>query len=312
MSATALTNHASLFKTSYRYASITQKPNIQKHFNIMRIQKLNAYAANVTSQHGEDGIIQFILDNMSGTPIRIACEVGAWDGRFASNIYSLWHNQGWKAVLIEADVAKYVELQKNVVGKDVVCLHRSISAAGENSLDRIFATGALPKDLGILSVDIDSFDYHVWRGLSVLKPQIAIIEHNQNIPPHIDYFDPEGNVYLKCSAKALERVGVDKGYRLICCTQTNSIFIRNDLFNADKFPDMPVEWLFDYSELKPQVIFTGEQGNMFPVFSKRTRTALKWWLRIYYRFSALPKSKRRFNKPPRRLVGHLRSQGLDV
>ena len=163
---------------------MTPGPEIQ---TTLVTKKLNTHAVDITSQHGEDGIIQFILKHMNGTPIRIACEVGAWDGIFASNVYSLWHDQGWTAVLIEADEAKYIELQRNVVGKDVVCLHRSISSTGESSLDRIFEANALPIEIGVLSIDIDSFDYHVWRQLSALKPQIAVIEHNQNIPPHIDY-----------------------------------------------------------------------------------------------------------------------------
>lgn len=276
------------------------------------IPKLNCHAQNVTSQHGEDGIIQFIVANMKAPAIPIACEVGAWDGIFASNIYALWHDRGWKAVMIEADASKFGELQRNTAGKDAVCLHFSIAPSGENSLDEIFARAGLPHEIGILSLDIDSFDYHVWNELKRLNPQIAIVEHNQNIPPHLDYFDPPGEVYLKCSAKALERVGRAKGYKLVCCTQVNSIFLREDLFDANVFPDMPVEWLFDYSELKPQVIFAGENGNMFPIFSRPARPALKWWWRLYYRLSALPKRNRRFIPPSPTVRAHLKRLGLDA
>lgn len=274
--------------------------------------KLNIHAHNVTSQHGEDGIIQFILANMKSPAIEIACEVGAWDGIFASNIYSLWHDRGWRGVLIEADAAKFSELQRNTADRNTVCLNFSIEASGPRALERIFTDANLPHEIGVLSLDIDSFDYHVWNEMKSLRPQVAIVEHNQNIPPHVDYYDPPGHVYLKCSAKALERVGRDKGYKLICCTQVNSIFVREDLFNADAFPNMPVEWLFDYSELKPQVIFTGEGGNMFPVFSRPARSVLKWWLRLYYRLSALPKPRRTYCPPSAAVRSHLKHLGLDA
>lgn len=274
--------------------------------------KLNIYAKNITSQHGEDGILEYILSALGDRIIRVALEAGAWDGVFASNVCHLWRDKSWRAILIEGDTSKFRTLFENTRGISVTVLNRRIEPAGENSLDRIFLENGIDPEIGILSLDIDSFDYHVWKGLRVVNPQIVVIEHNQNIPPHIEYHDPEGAVYLKCSAKALESLGTEKGYKLVCCTQTNSIFVRRDLFDPTKFPDMPVEWLFDYSELKPQIIFAGENGNMFPVFSKRARPAMKILMRAYYWLSALPKRRRHFVKPPGAVIAQLRNSGLDV
>lgn len=274
--------------------------------------ELNRYASNATSQHGEDGILEYIIHCLGERAVRIACEVGAWDGVAASNTFRLWHELGWRAVLIEGDKDKYKDLLRNTLGRDVFTVNRFITAAGADSLDQIFAAAGAPYELGVLCIDIDSYDYHVWKNLRLLNPQIVIIEFNPNIPPYIDYYDPEGSVYLKCSAKALERLGQEKGYRLVCCTKVNGIFVRNDLFNRDQFPEKPVEALFDYSELKPQVIFAGEHGNMYPVFSKRTRAAMKFLMRFYYWVDALPKRQRCFVKPPAEIVAQLRKSGMDA
>lgn len=274
--------------------------------------KLNVYARNITSQHGEDGILAFIVAALGERAIPVACEFGAWDGVFASNVYDLWHNRGWRAILIEGDAEKYAVLRDNTRGYDVRVFAQYIAARGPDGLDELFRRHGFDPKIGVLSIDIDSFDYHVWRHLAYVDPQVVVIEFNQNIPPHLDYHDPEGAVYLKCSAKALERLGEQKGYRLVCCTKVNAIFVRGDLFDSAKFPDKPVEWLFDYGELKPQVIFTGESGNMYPVFSRRARAGLKFWWKLYYRLSALLKRKRCFRRPPPVVVEQIRRMGLDV
>ena len=274
--------------------------------------RLNAYASDVTSQHGEDGILEYILSCLGERAIHIACEFGAWDGIVASNTCRLWRDHSWRAVLIEGDPEKYAGLLQNTRSADVAAICRFIEPCGSDSLDQIFADHGLDNNIGVLSIDIDSYDYHVWRQLRSVNPQIVIIEFNPNIPPHLDYYDPEGSVYLKCSAKALERLGLEKGYRMVCCTKVNGIFIRQDLFDPAKFPDAPVEWLFDYGELKPQVIFAGEGGNMYPVFSKRTRPAMKLWTRAYYWLDALPKRRRCFVGPPHAVIEQLRRFGLDA
>ncbi len=280
--------------------------------------KLNAYAKNVTSQHGEDGIIEYIVSCLNERErereraIPIVCEFGAWDAVVSSNAYNLWHNKNWKAILIEGDAEKFKEIEPNVKGKQVIAFNAFVAAHGPNSLDEIFKTNNISPKIGVLSIDIDSYDYYIWKNIRYVDPQVVVIEHNQHIPPYIEYFDPEEQVYLKCSAKALEKLGEEKGYKLICCTKVNSIFIRRDLFDPAKFPAMPVEWLFDYSELKPQIIFTGEGGNMYPVFSKKTKAGMKLWWKIYYRLSSITKKKRTFHKPSAEVLAQIRKMGMDA
>jgi len=276
-------------------------------------EKLNVYANNVTSQHGEDGILEYIVKSLNGRINKTCCEFGAWDGIFASNCYDLWHNKGWSALLIEGDPEKYNDLISNTDGFDLVkkelCL---VESKGNNSLDNILNRNNFINNLGILSIDIDSFDYHVWKGLKNAKPQVVIIEHNLFIPPYIDYHDPEDESYLRCSAKSLEGLGKEKGYKLICCTLSNCIFIRDDLFDADKFPDYPVEYLFDYSAIQSQILMTGVGDNRYPILSKRISKGRKNLYKFYYWVQSLLKSNVKFNPPSENIKKHLKNFGLDA
>lgn len=208
-------------------------------------KKLNVYGKNYTSQHGEDGIIEYILSKCE-VP-KVCVDIGAWDGKNLSNVYTLWHDKGWHGILVEAEKSREENIKKEYAGYNINSFNALVAGKGENSIDDLFIKNKLPGNVGVISIDIDSYDYYVWKNLNYVNPSIVIIEHNHTIPAYIDYHDPEGEVFLCCSAKALENLGFEKGYRLICCTLTNSIFIKNDLFHPDAFPDMNAEGLFDYS-----------------------------------------------------------------
>jgi len=161
-------------------------------------------------------------------------------------------------------------------------------------------------------LDIDSYDYHVWKNLNYVNPQIVVIEHNIFIPGYIDYHDPEDESYLRCSAKSLEELGKKKGYKLICCTLSNCIFIKEDLFDRKKFPDYPVEYLFDYSNIQSQILMTGTNDNRFPVLSKKISKSRKTLYKFYYWAQSLFKSDVNYISPSNKMKNHLKKSGLDA
>jgi hypothetical protein len=224
------------------------------------MKKLNIYAKQVTSQWGEDGIIEYIVSKIPSIP-RIACEFGAWDGVFLSNTYTLWHDKGWRGILIECEKDKAQQIREKFSSYDLKVLERFVKPSGDDALDRIFEKEALPFDIGVLSIDIDSCDYFVWKGLERVDPAVVIIEHNPTIPGYIEYYDPEDERFLLCSAKALETLGKVKGYKLVCCTLANSIFVKEKFFDARYFPDLPVEALFDYSNCVQPLFCALPQGR---------------------------------------------------
>lgn len=274
--------------------------------------KLNRFSENITSQHGEDGILQYIIESLGDKIIKRCCEFGAWDGVFASNTYNLWFNQDWEAVLIEGAGSQFAELKDNIKGKNAKAFNTYLTVRGKDSLDSIFKANNLDPGLGVLSIDIDSFDYHLWKNLEYVDSQIVVIEFNQHIPAYMEYHDLEGEVYLRCSAKSLSLLGAEKGYKIICCTKTNAIFIKNELFDPVYFPDSPVEYLFDWSEIAPTLIKIGDAGNKYPVWSKKNRTALKLLIRTYYRLSSLFKREQAWKKPTAKAIEQLKKFGMDI
>ena len=121
----------------------------------------------------------------------------------------------------------------------------------------------------------------------------------------MEYYDEEGHSYLRCSAKSLDKLGNKKGYKLICCTLSNSIFIKAELFDNDKFPDFPVEYLFDYSAIHSQILMTGTNNNRYPINSKKISNFRFSLYKLYYRIQSLVKSNVSFIPPSNQVKKNL-------
>src|SRR4030095_5357198 len=140
--------------------------------------------------------------------------------RHLSNTHHLIANEGWSAVMIEADPRKSIALRQTYAGNPrVTCLTRLVGVAGTGGLDNTLAGTAIPKDFDLLSIDIDGNDYHVWAAVREFSPKVVIIEFNPTIPNHIDFVQParlelnQGNSLL-----SLTRLAQDKGYELVAVT----------------------------------------------------------------------------------------------
>lgn len=204
---------------------------------------LKDYAANVTSQNGEDGMIAKLI-----TDLRLSAgkcvEFGAWDGRHLSNTWNLWARQGWEAVLIEADIDRYALLRTNTAPfPNVTAVHATIGNDPNTSLDQVLADLGNTTDIALLSVDIDGDDYYVWTSIQ-LRPSIVIIEYNASFPPEIRYIPPPGT-HVGASAAAFLALAEEKDYELVGLTTTNLIFLRNDLVRHLTTELRPLSALFD-------------------------------------------------------------------
>jgi hypothetical protein len=208
----------------------------------MRKKIWEQYAFNITSQSGEDGIIEEIF-NRIGTRHSICVEFGAWDGIHFSNTFNLWHNKNWKAILIEGDAEKYKQLVENV--KDfphVRALNVWIENTGKNSLDNILQRESLPEDFDLLSIDIDGDDYYVFESLKIFKPRLILIEFNHTIPLPLEIVQGPGE-YFGASAMSLYKLAQSKGYKLCAITSGNLFFIRNDEYEKLNIPHLEIEEL---------------------------------------------------------------------
>jgi hypothetical protein len=276
--------------------------------------KLNKFSKNYTSQHGEDGILEYIISKIPNIP-QICVEFGAWDGKFLSNTYTLWHDKNWQGILIEGDKEKCEMLKKEYLGKyEITVYNQLVTPRGKTSIDALFKNQNLIPQIGVMSIDIDSDDYYVWKYLEYVKPYIVIIEHNYSIPGYIEYVDPEDEVFMRCSAKSLEKLGDEKSYKLICCTLSNSIFIKQSLFNDLDFPDKPVEYLFNYSQCQTPILTASQVpvNNLIPVYYGLPQRSVRISLLIERFFKSIVSKNKSLKKPGSKLIDHCRKYGIYI
>jgi hypothetical protein len=56
-----------------------------------------------------------------------------------------------------------------------------VAYEGEGILDTILDQTDIPIDFDILSIDIDSYDFQVWKSVQTYSPKFVIIEINSSI-----------------------------------------------------------------------------------------------------------------------------------
>lgn len=193
---------------------------------------LLSYAKNVFSQNGEDGVIERILELIPETS-RWCVELGAWDGKHLSNTHHLMIHRGWSGVFIEGNPVKANELKRTYADNaGATCITTLASFDGDNALDVILSKTKIPKQFGILCIDIDGNDYHVWDSLKKYNPVIVVIEFNPSIPAHIEFVQPKDmGVNQGSSLASLTALGRTKGYELIATTSHNAFFVLEKFYS---------------------------------------------------------------------------------
>ena len=146
---------------------------------------------------------------------------------------------------------------------------------------------------------------------------IVLVEFNNSIPPHIDYYDPIDEIFLRCSAKSLERVGLTKGYKLVATTVTNAIFIRDDCYNSNKHPDAPIEYLFDYEGQSinnsiPTFLISGQLISSYPVFSKKVKPFIKFLFILRSWFATYIGKSDPWKKPSKKMIQRIKKSGMNI
>jgi len=202
---------------------------------------LRNFRSNVTSRHGENGIIAEIFKRI-GAQNKWCVEFGASNGTKDSNVWTLIHGHGWSGVLIEADRTAFEKLTEAYKATpQAICLNVFISFKGENKLDSIFARTPLPKDFDLVSIDIDGNDYHVWESLVEYRPRVIVVEFNPTIPNDIVFVQPRDMaVQQGSSLLALLQLGKEKGYELVEVVNTNAFFVDAALVPALGLSDTSV------------------------------------------------------------------------
>lgn len=195
---------------------------------------VNDFKENHWSQYGEDGILDYLLQQITRTGFVV--EFGAADGLFCSNTAHRWLDLAdTDALLIEGNPDYYRDMVKNVANSPRVQTEQAYVTNIDDHTTRV---------ADICSIDVDGNDYHIaWRMQT--PHQIVVIEHNPTVPPHLDMIGVEGSPQ-GTSARPICHIMHGKGYTLVAATKTNLIFLHGDW---DHIYESRLEVLFDYSAL---------------------------------------------------------------
>lgn len=214
--------------------------------SLSKIDTLADVEISIFSQWGEDGIIEWILQQSGDTPEKFV-EFGVENYR-ELNTRFLISNRNWRGLVIDGD-ARYVEM----IEADPISHQRDLIAKcafiTSDNIGQLIREAGLAGEIGILSIDIDGNDYWVWKAIENVRPHIVIVEYNAVFGDLFDLvipYDPSfertrahySNLYWGASIGAFTRLGKEKGYTLLGSNWagSNAFFIRND--GAQRFLDV--------------------------------------------------------------------------
>ncbi len=208
---------------------------IIKLSRIVRIHlPLEGYRLKLYNSHcGEDGIIDEIVRRL-GIKDGLFVEFGANDGILLCNTSGLV-KMGWRGIYIESNPPRFKELIDNMKNcKKITCICKKISAEPGDTINDALSKTDIPKEFDLVSIDIDSNDYWIWKSMEY-TPKIVVIEYNRNLYPHESKairYDPkfvyDNTAYYGSSARALYKLGQSKGYTLVANTKENLFFIKDE------------------------------------------------------------------------------------
>jgi hypothetical protein len=193
----------------------------------------------VYSQSGEDGIIQYLINNVPISNKRFI-EFGV-ENYLEANTRFLAQNNYWSGLVIDGDAGNIASIKKDpIYWRCNIKAHHSFIT--KDNINDIFVSNGITGDIGILSVDIDGNDYWVWEAIDVVNPAIIIAEYNSffgptrqvTVPYKPDFVRSSAHyskIYYGASIAALTGLANRRGYGLVTTNMAgnNVFFVRKDL-----------------------------------------------------------------------------------
>lgn len=211
----------------------------------------------VYSKHGNDGILAFLFSKI-GVTNRTFVEIGVEQGR-ECNTANLALNFGWNGLMIDANdgwLNSARTFYKEKLGSRSGKVKIVTSFVTAENINKTIADAGISGEIDLLSVDIDSNDYFVWKNISVINPRVVVMEYNAafGLNSVTMKYDPkfhfqntykENPLYFGVSLPALVRLAHTKGYVLVACDTHghDAFFLRKDVVQG-KFKELSAEEAF--------------------------------------------------------------------
>jgi hypothetical protein len=232
---------------------------------LAEIQKKNFYLDlnnsefKVFSQFGEDGIIQYLVNNLKITN-KIFIEFGV-ENYEEANTRFLLENNNWSGLIIDSssENISHIKKQNYYWRNKLIAIREFVSP---ENINEIIKKNQFNGNIGLLSVDIDGNDYWVLNAIEVVFPDIIIMEYNANFGSDKSLtikYNPSfkraktgiNKLIYGCSLKAASNLCETKGYSLVYVNKNgnNAFFVKKKLLNA-KIKATTVESSFKANSFK--------------------------------------------------------------
>lgn len=205
------------------------------------IQSLQAVEFKVFSQWGDDGIIQWLVHNLT-FPHHTFVEFGVANYR-ESNTRFLLMNNNWSGFVMDGSEENVQQITTSEYYWRYELAARAEFIDQDNINGLIQSSGFEP-EIGILHIDLDGNDYWIWKTINVVSPIIVILEYNSvlgidrpiTIPYDQTFYRTSAhysNHYYGSSLRALYQLSKERGYSFVGCNGAgnNAYFVRNDKLN---------------------------------------------------------------------------------
>ncbi len=263
---------------------------LSSNISSKKIKNLSEVEFKVFSQFGDDGIIQYLINNLQLNNFKFV-EFGV-ENYNESNTRFLLENNNWKGMVIDGseENIEYIKKSSNFWRHDLTAICEFVTA---DNIKSIISNANFSENLDLLHIDLDGNDYWVWQALNCTYPVIAIIEYNSlfgaeraiTVPyrPDFERFKAHySGLYAGSSLAALCDLAQHKGYCFIGSNSAgnNAYFIRKDKVG----PFMPLTCQQGYVQSKfrehrnknGQLTYTSgflaiEEIRGLPVFNTQTQ-----------------------------------------
>src|SRR5215212_1598370 len=195
---------------------------------------------------------EFVARLVPSGEARVAVDVGAGDGIRGSNTYALFL-RGWRGVGFEGDerrARRLARAYRNLEGVEA----RQALVTPANVVGLLREHG-VPRDFGVLSLDIDSYDYWVLDAvLGSFRPRVVVTEINEKIPPPVRFrvgYDPDFRLqhhFFGYSIASLAELCARHSYALLALEYNNAFVAPRELLGDLPALDAATAYRLGYFE----------------------------------------------------------------
>ena len=232
---------------------------------------IGAQRFRLRSQHEEDGITLALL-RAAGIEHRTFVEIGS--GSTGGNSAILAYEFGWSGLMVDAN-RKAVEGARQTFrfNPGVTVVKARLDTA---TINEFLTKHHVAAEVDFMSIDVDSFDYWLWKATTVVSPRVLVMEYNGLFGAERAVTVPDAprpsvapKGYGGASLAALESLNRAKGYGLVLCEDAgvNAFFLRDDV--APEVPRLTAAQAF-----RPQLTSydaagdTEKQTDLFAVIAQ--------------------------------------------